>query len=83
MSEGNQYLVMHRMSLGSALRLRVRSTLFSSLPLASLLNVVGHHHGRERVYLGVDIVLVVAGDRRADVPSNSPPESVADVYEKE
>lgn len=83
LSEGNRYSVTHRMGLGSPLGLRVRSTLFSSLPLASLLSVVGHHHGRERVYLGVDIVLVKAGDRRADVPSNSPTESITDAYEKE
>lgn len=50
LSEGNRYLATHCESLGSPLGMRVRSTPFSSLLLASLLSVVGHHHGRERVY---------------------------------
>jgi hypothetical protein len=72
------------MNLGSPLGLYVCCALFSSLLLASLLGVVGHYHGRERVYRkDMDIMQAWVGNRRESAPSNSPPESIADTWERE
>lgn len=79
-SKGIYYV--SRVNLGSPLGLCARSALFSGLLLESLLSVVGHNRGRERVCrYDVDIMIVVHGSRES-APSNSPPESIAGTYEK-
>jgi hypothetical protein len=67
------------LDLGSLFGLYVWGALFPGLLLASLLSVVGHHHGRERGYQkDIDITHAEVGSKQESAPSSSPPESITD-----